>query len=367
MGAEQVGDPERRQVLDIPDPKLICTEHQGIRRRCSCGTVTTGEFPPEAKAPVSYGPNVRANTLYLLHGQHLSVERTAEAMSAMLGVAVSVGFVSSLVAEAASRLGGFMEQLRCLLRSTDVIHVDETPDQVRTDTWYFHVVASELYTYLFASHTRAKTAPDAAGVLPGFRGTMVHDRLSMYWNYKKATHAICDAHIVRDLDGVAVIASQEQWAQGMKALLLEMNNACHEARAAGRQRLSRRKLKRFLERYDALVTAALAANPKPVGRERDYLERKSYNLAAALGKLRAEATLFARDLRVPFTNNDAERPLRMAKLHKKISGCFQADDHAKHFAAIRSYLSTARKHDVGALEVLALLFRGDVWMPPART
>jgi len=367
-GAEQAGDPERRQVLDIADPRLICTEHQGIRRRCSCGTVTTGDFPPEAKAPVSYGPNVRANTLYLLHGQHLSMERTAEAMSAMLGVPVSTGFVASLVKEAAGGLEGFMEELRRLLRGTEVIHVDETPDQVRTDTWYFHVVASELYTYLFASSTRAKTAPDAAGVLLDFRGTMVHDRLRMYWNYDKATHAICNAHILRDLDGIAAVASQEPWAKGMKALLLEMNDAAHDARAAGRSRLGRRKLEGFLERYDSFVDAGLAANPEPpAGLKRDYLARKSYNLVCALRDLKTEATRFAKDLRVPFTNNDAERPLRMAKLHKKVSGCFQADDHARHFAAIRSYLGTARKHGVGALEVLGLLFRGDAWMPPART
>ncbi|MHB8290697.1 MAG: hypothetical protein ACYDEY_16025 [Acidimicrobiales bacterium] len=65
-----------------------------------------------------------------------------------------------------------------------------------------------------------------------------------------------------------------------------MNNACHEARAAGRSRLRHRKLKGFLEHYDALVTAALAANPKPVEHKRDYLERKSYDLAATLEKLR---------------------------------------------------------------------------------
>ncbi|MHB8290628.1 MAG: FtsB family cell division protein [Acidimicrobiales bacterium] len=52
---------ERRQVFDTLHPKLICTEHQGVRRRCACGTVTTGDFPPEARAPASYGPNVRAN------------------------------------------------------------------------------------------------------------------------------------------------------------------------------------------------------------------------------------------------------------------------------------------------------------------
>jgi len=57
----------------------------------------------------------------------------------------------------------------------------------------------------------------------------------------------------------------------------------------------------------------------------------------------------------------------MAKLHKKISGCFQAEEHARAFATIRSYLGTARKHGVGALFALSQLFRGDVWMPPATT
>lgn len=83
--------------------------------------------------------------------------------------------------------------------------------------------------------------------------------------------------------------------------------------------------------------------------------------------LKVEATRFARDLRIPMTNNEAERSLRMAKLHHKISGCFQSDDGARHFATIRSYLSTARKHDVGALDALAQLFRGQAWMPPRTT
>ena len=80
--------------------------------------------------------------------------------------------------------------------------------------------------------------------------------------------------------------------------------------------------------------------------------------------LRTEATLFAVDLRIPFTNNQGERDLRMAKLHKKISGCFQSDEGAQHFAKIRSYISTARKHGVGALAALEMLFHGDTWMPP---
>ena len=109
----------------------------------------------------------------------------------------------------------------------------------------------------------------------------------------------------------------------------------------------------------------LAANPAPAGRKRNYLERESYNLAKALRDRRAEATLFAARLDVPFTNNSAERSLRMTKLHKKVSGCFQSEHGAHDFAAIRSYLGTARKHGVGALVVLSQLFKGEAWMPPA--
>lgn len=76
---------------------------------------------------------------------------------------------------------------------------------------------------------------------------------------------------------------------------------------------------------------------------------------------------FARDLSIPFTNNDEESSLGMAKLHRQISGCFQGDDSAHHFAAIRPYIATARKHGVGALDVIARLFRGDIWIPQATT
>jgi transposase len=354
---------ERRQVFDTPDPIIIATEHRSVRKRCSCGKLNAGMFPREATAPTSYGPNVRAAALYLLHGQHLSVERTAEAVSAMLGATVSTGFVASLATEAAGGLTGFVDEIRKRLRHAALVHVDETSDQVRTGKWWFHVASNELYTYLFASPTRGKDAPDEAGVLGAFGGVMVHDRLAMYFKYDQATHAVCGSHLLRDLAAVGV-GWDQGWANDMAALLTEMNTAAHDARAKGKAHLSRRMLTGFLSRYDTLTAAGLSANPTPIGRDRDSIEKDGYNLAAALTKLRAEATRFATDLAVPFSNNEAERALRMAKLHKKISGCFQSDEGARSFATIRSYLATARKHNVGALDVLAQLFSGDAWMPP---
>jgi transposase len=366
LAAASVEGIERRQVFDTPDPIIVVTEHRSVRRRCSCGTLNRGVFPREATAPASYGPNVRAAALYLLHGQHLSVERTAEAMSAMLGAPVSTGFVASLANQAAGGLAGFVQELRRRLRGASLVHVDETSDQVRTDKWWFHVVSNELFTYLFASPTRGKAAPDEAGVLNVFGGVMVHDRLAMYFKYDQATHAVCGSHLLRDLAAVGV-GWDQGWANDMASLFTEMNNAAHDARGKSRAQLSRRVIAGFLSRYDNLTAAGLAANPQPVGRDRDYIERDGYNLVTALIKLKTEVTRFATDLDVPFSNNEAERALRMAKLHKKVSGCFQSEEGARSFATIRSYLATARKHNVGALDVLAQLFRGDAWMPPVTT
>jgi len=233
-------DVEVRQVFDTPVPlQLSCTEHRAATKRCRCGHTTKAAFPPEARS-TTYGPGVRAIVLYLLHRQHVPVERTAEALSLLFGAAVSTGFVASLATEAAERLdaSGVIEEICRHLVAADVVHADETSDQVGTKTWWFHVVTNDLFTYLFASPTRRKDAPDEAGVLGDFTGTMVHDRLAMYFKYGQATHAICLAHILRELASVGVGWNQT-WANEMADLLRQMNAAAHDARAGG-ARSSRR-------------------------------------------------------------------------------------------------------------------------------
>ncbi len=73
---------------------------------------------------------------------------------------------------------------------------------------------------------------------------------------------------------------------------------------------------------------------------------------------------FLTDTRIPFSNNNAERPLRPAKLHDKISGCFRSESHAKAFATIRSYLGTADKNNKNLYQALIELFTTGPWLPP---
>jgi transposase len=66
---------------------------------------------------------------------------------------------------------------------------------------------------------------------------------------------------------------------------------------------------------------------------------------------------------VPFDNSQAERDIRMVKLRQKISGGLRTLTGAETFCAIRSYLSTARKHGLNALDALSRLHNGRVWLP----
>lgn len=76
---------------------------------------------------------------------------------------------------------------------------------------------------------------------------------------------------------------------------------------------------------------------------------------------------FLDDLSVPFTNNLAERDLRMIKVQQKISGTFRSEKGATAFCAIRSYLSTMRKQGRSMLAAMAAVFEGSpfpiAWEP----
>lgn len=355
---------QRRQVIDVPPVRPVVVEHRAHTYRCGCGCSTTATFPDEARAPVSYGPRTRAIVAYLLGRQHIPNRRVVEAMDDLFGLDISAGAVDSIYAEAGRRLKSFVAALVALLKTLPVLHVDETSDRLETKNCWMHVIATPLYTLLHASLTRGEAAIKEMGVLAGYRGVIVHDRLAMYWKLKRAKHGICAAHLLRDLADVAIVASQTAWAAGLAALIVEINDACHAARADGADKLPAPLRRRFSCRYDELVTAGLAANPEPARRKRDPGERRSYNLAAAFAAHKRSILRFMNDLETPMTNNEAERALRPSKLHRKISGSFRSLAGAQRSANLRSYLDTTRKNGISAIDALMRLFAGDPWMPP---
>jgi len=370
-GADLSGAPvvgvESRQVFDLPERRAEVTDHRAERRRCSCGCVTAAAFPPEATAPACWGPRARAAAVYLMVRHHVPVARVAEVLSDLLGAPVSTGWLAGLTAEAADDLGPFMDDLRNRLADEPVAHADETGCRVAGAKQWFRVLCTALLTYLAVHPKRGNKATDAMGVLGRFGGVLVHDRWAPYWTYERISHAVCNAHVLRDLAAVAEVARYRPWADALACLLLDAKRRCERALGQGRAQLPAGQRRLVRSRYDALLDEFFAAHPAPAaGWPKGSYDRDAANLASALRDHRDEVLRFVADLAVPFDNNQGERDLRMAKLQQKISGSFRTDAGARHFATVRSYIETGRKHGLNPFDLLAQLFNRRPWMLPAQ-
>ena len=71
--------------------------------------------------------------------------------------------------------------------------------------------------------------------------------------------------------------------------------------------------------------------------------------------------LFARLSYVPFTNNRAERDLRMSKVKQKVSGCFRTRKYAEAYCRISSYLQTMANQGYNPLVAIQMAFSGQLY------
>jgi transposase/uncharacterized coiled-coil protein SlyX len=353
---------EARQVFDLPPLRLGVAEHRAQRRRCVCGTTTAAGFPDQVRAAACYGPGVRALVCYLCVHQHLPIDRAAQLLADVLSAPVATGTLAAVVAEGASGLDGFLETVRAGLAAAPVAHFDETGARVAGRLHWVHSATTQTLSLFTVHAKRGRQAMDAAGVLPNFHGVAVHDGWAPYWHYQ-VTHALCGAHLLRELEAITEEPGQG-WAAGMAELLIDVKLVADQARAAGGGRVEDNARARLHARYRRLLADGQAANPPPRAARRGRLRRSpAANLLARLDRHQVEVLRSLDDCRVPFDNNQAERDLRMVKLQQKISGCWRTLAGAAAFLALRSYLSTARKHGMNPLAVLHQLFQGHPWLP----
>ena len=172
------------------------------------------------------------------------------------------------------------------------------------------------------------------------------------------------------MDAAAEVVFNKDWAGTVRACLLAARAAAEIAADAGKRAVPAKIAAAIRADYHHAVTAAFALCPTgPLPRRRGTggwlaWQRDTYNLASRLRNEQDQILACLTDTRVPFTNNMAERALRMVKIHDKISGTFRSNDHLDAFVTVRSYLQTAGKHGINLLDALRQLFTTGPWIPP---
>jgi len=355
---------ERRQVIDLPEEiRALVTEHRIVSRRCGCGAVTSGAAPAGASAPVQYGPRLSAAAAYLWHGQFLSRDRTREALGDLFGVTISPGAVSGMTARIAGAVSGCLEVIRRALAAAPVAHFDETGFRVAGKLAWVHSASSGKFALITVHPRRGRQAMDAAGILPAFTGTAVHDCWAPYDGYGQVTHALCNAHALRELQAVTDAAPPGQWCWAAQAAdALRDLKRLADASLATDSTLDHADQARPSESRHRYHSALLIGKNQTAARA-GPLMRKHHALAKRLLTREDDYLRFTADPLAPFDNNAAEREIRMSKLRIKVSGCMRSMAGAEAFCAIRSYLSTAAKHDIGKLDALTRAASGTAWTP----
>jgi transposase len=370
--AADLGVARSYQQEDVPEPQPSRRyQHDLHRARCACGKVHVAPRPDGVPdAPLSAGPRLSAMAVYLSVFQHVPVERARQLISDLTGGVVSAGFVHSCLAKAAGLVKDSVALIRALIAASPVAGFDETTlrSGPAGKKKYVHGAFTELYS-AFHLGTRSIETMKAGGILPFFAGIAVTDRYQGYFSETWANlagHQACAAHLIRDFADCAETYPDAGWPDQAQRALRGLIRAWHAARE---QRLPviPAEVRGPLElEFRRAVTFGLSAVPRVPGPRNSTKQKPGREMLEFCRNRETDVLRFASDTTIWPTNNISERGVRPLKTQQKVSGRLTSDDVTQDRLDIRSYIDTARKHGLGALEVLEQLMLGHPWMPPAQ-
>ena len=345
----------KRQVFDIPPVSVEVTEHQAEVKICPCcGKKNQGEFPEGVNAFTQYGGRVKAFAAYFLHQHLIPFERVAQMFEDLFNIPLSPGTCANMDHKLYKNLEVFEEGLKTHLLACKVLHLDETGVRCEKKLHWIHVTSSETATFFGLHAKRGSKAVNAIGILPQYRGNVVHDHWHCYFSYQQVKHGLCNVHHLRELKFVYE-EEHSPWAKEMTDLLLKSKGMVDKAKLEGKKALSQEEIRLIEDEYQRLIlmTGHVYIDAKTKAPPPEGIGKAGFNLFRRLLKRIGEVLYFVHDFAIPFSNNLAEQDLRMEKVKQKISGCFRTFEGGKISCRVRSYISTARKQGWNIIDALA--------------
>lgn len=347
----------RRQVFDLPQPRLWVDEHRLMARQCTCGCMSTGQFPPEVTAPVQYGPRIQAQSVLLNVNYRIPFAKVSQFWADLTGYAYNPATLVSVQTTLNEQLVPIEQQIKAQLTQAAVCHFDETGVRVGGKLQWLHVASNANYTHLFVHPKRGQDALlSPQSIFPDCLNWTVHDCWSSYFTAGKGRHALCGAHVLREL--AALIEQGSGWAKAMHSYMLEAYKASRHGPIVAPERVH------WQHCYEQLCGQADEQELPPLvffkanGRTGRAKRSKGRNLLDRLVLHQAAVLAFAFESGVPFTNNQAERDLRGVKVKQRVSGCFRTESGAAMYARIAGFISTMQKNGQNVVDQLASVLAG---------
>ncbi len=352
---------ERRTKIDIIFEKVISHVDAEIKLCPRCDTQNKGRFPVDMSGPLQYGPGIKSYVVNLLIAQMVALKRVQQSIQALIGQVLSEATILKYVMQLHHALEAWEKSAIDQLLQMPAMHVDETSLRVdRTNHW-IHVYCAGDITLKRLHRNRGLEAMEDIGIIPRYGGVVIHDCWQSYFSYQNFDDALCGSHLLRELTFI-VDSNGYAWAANIKRLLQE--NCVIVAKRKSKQ-LSEREYKNLQKRYRNILTRGEKElppiPPKQNGKRGKVAKSDAHNLWERLKKHETAVLLFAKLAHVPFTNNRAERDLRMSKVKQKVSGCFRTSKYADAYCRISSYLQTMAYQGYNPLVAIQMAFSGQIY------
>ena len=350
---------ERRTKVDIVFETTELTVAAEIKTCPRCRSETRGAFPDDMPGPLQYGHGIVAFATHLLTAHMLSLKRAAQTLKALTGRAVAEATLLAWLTRLHAALAGWEQAAIARLLTEPALHADETSLRIAGKQHWLHSVSAG---HLVVKHCHRKRGGEALrdiDIVPRYGGVLVHDRWASYFAFDNCAHALCGSHLLRNLAFIED-AHDHAWASHLGNLL---RTTCRRVRQHQDKALDETDYKAVRTRYRTILTQAKRELPKPARRLTGQRGRPARydaeNLHEALVNYETEVLRFARDPDVPFTNNRAERDIRMAKVKQKVAGCFRTAAYAEAYCRISSYLQSMTLQGYNPLTAIEIALRGD--------
>ncbi len=352
---------ERRTQIDIVFEKVVTHVDAEIKRCPQCRTKTRAPFPEAFAGPLQYGPGIKAYVLHLLIAQMLSLKRVQQSLETLIGQVISEATLLKYVMQLHQALAQWEHSAIERLLASPAMHVDETSLRVDRKNHWIHVCSADEITLKVLHPKRGQEAMQDIGVIPRYGGVIIHDCWGSYLAYDHCRHGLCGAHLLRELTFI-VDADGYAWAKNMKRLL---QKTCRQVAKRKRKKLTKREYANLQKHYRNILTRGEKElppiPPRQNGKRGRIAKSDAHNLWERLEKHENAVLLFARDPHVSFTNNRAERDLRMSKVKQKVSGCFRKREFAEAYCRISSYLQTMANRGYNPLVAIQMALSGQLY------
>jgi transposase len=343
--SDQVGEPLRHQVWELPLVKARVKEYQFYTSECNhCLQLTQSEKSwPEAVPTGQFGPQLVA-TLGVLHGQYqLSLRQTQELALDLWQLPLSLGALAASCQKVSAALEASYQQIESRVQKHPTNHVDETGWKREGKLGWLWVATNPLASLFKVTNSRCgKSLQRLIG--EDYQGIVHSDRHKPYLKLEASRHQLCWAHLVRNLRGLAQRAGPaERWAQECLVQSEKLFEAWHRFK---REEVSRAELMELVEPIRAAFKDQLVAGTA-VG------DGKVKAFSRALLKLEERLYLFVKEPGVEPTNNAAEQALRCGVIWRKKCFGSQSDWGESFVARVLSVRATAQKQGLNFLSYLS--------------